>query len=164
MRLIFRIPIVINDSNESFPEDIKDTADFTRRVGIPSRAIFCPQKTGRNGDCRMQPGSCGKARIIGITAVNFQKTTADELGITENVSTESGLLEAFEKVKNAGLEVNGGKVTILLANGKAYNGTGWQCGNCVATLANFFGAMPVDENGTYQSLYRTEGFRHAMKF
>ena len=157
---------IINDSNESFPEDIKE--QLILRDGdwysFPSHILSAEnrEKWGLPDATRELWESTDYRNNGGVI---FNKTIMDELGITEeDVSTESGLLEAFEKVKNAGLEVNGGKVTILLANGKAYNGTGWQCGNCVATLANFFGAMPVDENGTYQSLYRTEGFRHAMKF
>lgn len=158
---------VIDGQNEAFPEDIKEqlilrdggwysfpshilSAENREKWGLPAAT----EELWKSTDYRSNNG------------VIFNKTIMDDLGITEkDVSTESGLMAAFEKVKNANLEVNGGKITILLANGKSFNGNNWMSdGGALGTLSNFFGAMPFDSNGTYQALYRAEGFWHALKF
>lgn len=98
--------------------------------------------------------------------VIFNKTMMDELGITqEEVQTESGLLAAFEKVKQAGLEVNGASVIPFLADGNSFNGGSWRSDyGSVGTLTVFFGGMPVDAEGNWQSYYRLDAFRHAIQF
>jgi putative aldouronate transport system substrate-binding protein len=97
--------------------------------------------------------------------VIFNKTIMDDLGITEeDVQTESGVLAAFEKVKNANLTVDGASVYTLLANGKNFSG-GWQSdGGTTGTLALFFGGMPVDSAGNYQSLYYSSQYKRGIEF
>lgn len=96
----------------------------------------------------------------------LNRTLMDQLGITEDdVKTESGLLEAFEKVKQANLSVNDASVITLLPNGKKFQGPSWKSdGGAVGTLAMMFGGMPVDEQGNYRSLYYNEPFKHAVSF
>ncbi len=96
----------------------------------------------------------------------FNKTIMDQLGITEDdVKTESGLLAALEKVKQAGLTVNNASVIPILPNGSGFQGNGWKSdGGGVGTLAMMFGGMPLNEDGNYRSLYYNDQFRHAVAF
>lgn len=98
--------------------------------------------------------------------VVFNRDLMDQAKVTEDeLKTESGLLGAFEKVKNANIDTDAGTVIPLLCNGNAYQGNGWKSDwGAVGTFAMMFGAMPVDADGNYQSLYYSDQFWHAIKF
>lgn len=83
----------------------------------------------------------------------------------EDLQTESGFLAALEKAKTSDITVDGAAIIPLLCNGDAYQGGGWQSdGGAVGTFAAMFGSMPVDADGNYQTLYRNDQFKHAVKF
>ncbi len=96
----------------------------------------------------------------------FNTVIMQELGITEEeLQTESGVLAALEKVKNANLTVDGASVIPLLADGNNFNGGSWMStSGSVGTLTVMFGGMPVDQEGNWISYYRLDAFRHAVKF
>lgn len=96
----------------------------------------------------------------------FNRTIMDQLGITEDdVKTESGLLAALEKVKQAKLSVNNASVIPLLPNGSGFQGSGWKSdGGGVGTFSAMFGGMPLDSDGNYRSLYYNDQFKHSVSF
>jgi putative aldouronate transport system substrate-binding protein len=96
----------------------------------------------------------------------FNKTIMDQLGISlADVSTEAGLLAAFDKVKNANLTVGGQSVYTLLADGASFYGGSWKAdGGGVGIFAASFGTLPVDSQGNYQSILYTDGYKHAVQF
>lgn len=98
--------------------------------------------------------------------VLFNETLMEQLGITEEeLTTESGVLAAFEKVINAGLTVDGASVIPLLADGNSFNGADWRSnGGALGTLTIMFGGMQVDADGNWQTHYRNDSFKHALKF
>jgi len=153
--------------NGQFPEDIKNAliSKFGGWYSIPSHILSIEnreiwgdnEETGdiwRSADYRENGG------------VIFNKTIMDELGISEeDLTTESKVLEAFEKVKLANLEVGGASVMIFLADGNVYNGGSWESnGGALGVLSAFFGSMQFDADGNFQSNYYNNSFRHAVEF
>ena len=82
-----------------------------------------------------------------------------EAGLTlDDINTESGLLKAYQKVKDMGLKVNGAPVIPLLVDGKDYyNETMW-------FLEKSFGAMEVDKDGNYRDLLLAPETKNALNF
>lgn len=153
--------------NGSFPEDIKERL-IARDGGwytLPSHIISPDNRAywGLNPATEELWLSTDYRFNNGII---FNKDIMDQLGITEeDVQTESGLLAALEKVKQANLDIDGASVIPLLADGNNFMGGGWKAdGGAVGTFAAFFGAMPVDADGNWETNFRQDEFRHAVAF
>ena len=153
--------------NGQFHEDIKNA--LTARDGgwyaFPSHILSADNLEiwGLNDATRQR---WLDAEYRSNNGVIFNRDLMEKAGVKEeDLQTESGLLEALEKVKNANLEVDGGAVIPLLCNGNNYQGSGWRSdGGAVGTFTAMFGGMPVDAEGNYRSLYYTDEFKHAVKF
>lgn len=153
--------------NGKFPDDVKESVNtkFGGWYSIPSHIL--------SADNREIWGNNSETGDIWLSAdyrenggVLFNKTIMDELGIKEeDLTTETKVLEAFEKVKQANLQVDGANVMVFLADGNSYNGGNWQSnGGALGTLAQFFGSMQFDGEGNFQSNYFNDSFKHAVQF
>lgn len=153
--------------NGGYPEDIK-TALIDKDGGwysFPShiKSLNNREIWGLNDATKQRWLDADRRSNNGVI---FNKSLMDQLDIKEeDLQTESGFLAALEKAKNSDITVDGAKIIPLLCNGDSYQGGGWQSdGGAVGTFAAMFGGMPVDADGNYQTLYRNDQFKHAVKF
>lgn len=93
--------------------------------------------------------------------IYLRKQYVDQLGIdVDAIKTEQDLLNVLEQFEQAGLSNdNGASVYTLMTSG-----TNTDIYTLNSPLAWTFGAMPLDENGQYQSLYFSEQYREAVAF
>jgi len=106
------------------------------------------------------------ARYRNNNGVVFNRDIMEMVGITEEeLGTESGFLDALQRVHDANLTIDGAAVIPFLPDGAAFRGGSWQGnGGALGTLSEMFGTMRVDADGNFQSGYFTEGYRHAVRF
>lgn len=153
--------------NGNFPEDLKkwlisrdgDWYAFPSHMKTPdNREIW-----GMNDSTKELWESTDYRSNNGVI---FNKDIMDQVGISEDdVKTESGLLAALQRVKDANLSVDGASVIPFLADGNNFQGTGWKSdGGSVGTLTTMFGGLPVDSDGNWSSFYRGDAMKHAVKF
>lgn len=153
--------------NGGFPEDIKQR--LIERDGgwysLPSH-ILSPENRAHWGLNPATEELWLSTDYRDNRGIIFNRSIMEEVGITEeDVQTEGGLLAALDKVKAANLTVDGASVIPLLADGNSFNGANWRSDyGATGTLTAFFGGLPVDEGGNWQTLYRTDEFRHALQF
>ncbi|WP_199615838.1 type 2 periplasmic-binding domain-containing protein [Paenibacillus alkalitolerans] len=82
-----------------------------------------------------------------------------EAGLTlDDIKTESGLLAAYQKIKDMDLKVNGAPVIPLLLDGKGYMYP------TVGFLLDSFGYMPVDKDGNFRDSLLAPEMKLALKF
>ncbi|ETT77631.1 hypothetical protein C173_03909 [Paenibacillus sp. FSL R7-277] len=82
-----------------------------------------------------------------------------EAGLTiDDIKTESGLLAAYQKIKDMNLKVSGAAVIPLLVDGKSYQEPTFDF------LKNTFGVMPVDQNGNYRDPLLAPETKEALSF
>ncbi len=84
----------------------------------------------------------------------------EECGISEeSLTTEQGLLDAIRKVKEQEVtNQDGAKVYPFMIHGADF----WF--NTTSAINNLFGAMPVDAEGNYQTVYYSEPFKDGYEF
>lgn len=80
----------------------------------------------------------------------------------KDLRTEEQVMEAFEKVNNMGLTVEGQPVITCLIDGKSSLGSA--AGSTFDILANSFGAEFIDEEGNYKDRILQPETRHVLEF
>lgn len=147
--------------NGSFPEDIKQKL-IDRDGGwyaLPSHII-----SNDNAEIWPVPDST-KEYWKGMDnshqhtwVVNRQ--IMEEYGIEEeSLLTEQGLLDAIKLIRDAGaVNQDGASVYPFMIHGADF----WQW--TTQAIDNLFGAMPVDADGNYQSVYYSEPFKAGYAF
>lgn len=102
-----------------------------------------------------------KAKYDYNFGIYFYKEYVDKLGIDVNaIKTEEQLFDALAKIAAAGLTSDTGASVYTMMTDGIY--TARYAMNTI--LANTFGAMPVGDNGQYQSLYYSPEYRNAVSF
>ncbi len=92
-------------------------------------------------------------------AVIINEQLMEASGITlEELKTETGFVQALQKVKSMGLSVNGKPVIPLLYDGNAYQESS------LPFLQMNFGAVPVNDERHYQDILRDPNYKHALHF
>ena len=150
-----------NIINGYFPEDIKE-AITTRDGGwyaIPSHITSVDNKTIWPVPDDLKEYYEGLSTSNQFT-IMFNRPMMEEYGISvEDVKTEKGLLEALNKIKDAGAtNKDGASVYPLMIHGDLF----WQFTS--ESIYNLFGAMPVDKDGNYQSQYYSDQYRDGLEF
>lgn len=143
---------------ETFPEDIKQAlilrdggwyAYPSHMSSEDARAIYPPSDEYYSDAIKYRNGN----------AIMFNTNLMEEAGINiEDLTTEDDLLEAYKKIVDLGLTVDGAPVIPLLVDGKGYQEY------TIHTLAEMFGGMPVDKDGNYVDIRLTPQYKHALKF
>ncbi|OMF24126.1 hypothetical protein BK133_23185 [Paenibacillus sp. FSL H8-0548] len=141
-----------------FPADVKETI-ISRDGGFyafPShinsedaRAVYPP--SGQFYVDLIDYGSNGGILVNG--------DLLQEAGLTlDDIKTESGLLAAYQKIKELNLMVDGAPVIPLLVDGKGFQGP------TLGFLQETFGAMPVDKDGNYRDRLLAPETKSALQF
>ncbi|WP_199615813.1 extracellular solute-binding protein [Paenibacillus alkalitolerans] len=92
--------------------------------------------------------------------VMVNKDLLEQAGLTlDDLKTESGFLNALQKVKDMKLTVDGQPVVPLQIDGKDY-----QRGGALMTLQQMFGATEIDKDGNYRNILLAPGTKNAIQF
>jgi putative aldouronate transport system substrate-binding protein len=144
---------------QNFPADVK--SELIARDG----GWYCFPSHMETKDNRVNypPNSEFWADLVDFgsnSCVAFNDDIIEALDIdTTKLNSEEGVLEVLELVANSGYTTPDGEAVMpVLSNGSSYQGFiessfGWS-----------FGALPVDAEGNYQSVYLSEGYKQALKF
>ena len=123
-----------------FPSHMK-SADLEKQFP-PSSPIFSDSKLGKN------------------QGVMVNKNLLEQAGLTlDDLKTESGFLNALQKVKDMKLTVDGQPVVPLQIDGKDY-----QKGGALMTLQQMFGATEINKDGNYRNILLAPGTKNAIQF
>ncbi|MCA0755418.1 hypothetical protein KP806_10175 [Paenibacillus sp. N4] len=143
---------------KDFPADVKET--IIDRDG----GFYAFPSHINSEDARKQYPPSGQFYIDLVDyasngAIVVNENILKEAGLTlEDIKTESGLLAAYQKIKEMDLKVNGAPVIPLLVDGKNYQGP------TLGFLQDSFGAMPIDKNGVYRDRLLAPETKFALGF
>lgn len=143
---------------KDFPADVKETV-----VARDGGFYAFPSHIGSE-DARKQYPPSGEfytdlTEYAANGAVVVNENLLKEAGLTlDDIRTESGLLAAYQKMKDMNLKVNGAPVIPLLVNDKGYQGP------TINFLMDSFGYMPVDKDGNYRDRLIAPEMKDALKF
>ncbi|MBD3921766.1 hypothetical protein H8B09_23590 [Paenibacillus sp. PR3] len=143
---------------QDFPEDLKQV--ISERDGgwyaLPSHISTNDMRNLYPPSSQYYSDSLLYRRNFGIM---INQSILDKLGLKlEEISTEDGLLQAYQQIKDRNLTVDGAPVIPLQVDGKTYQET------TLVTLQDMFGVMPVDKNGVYRDRLLAPETRHALHF
>lgn len=143
---------------KDFPGDIKE--GLTERDGgwyaLPSH-LSSEDNRARYAEISTFYQELQKYHENNAVIINEQLMEAS--GITlEELKTETGFVQALQKVKSMGLSVNGKPVIPLLYDGNAYQESS------LPFLQMNFGAVPVNDERHYQDILRDPNYKHALHF
>lgn len=142
---------------EYFPEDIKD--ELIKRDGgwyaLPSHLNSADARQHWEATPRFE----ALVNYNDNNAIIWNQALLERIGLKiEELQTEESVLAAFEKAKEAGLQVNGESVVVLLVDGKNYRDP------TLKYLEGTFGAEWVDEKGDYKDILLQPQTKHAFAF
>lgn len=142
----------------SFPADVKQTI-VSRDGGFYAYPSHMQSEEARKA---YPPSGQFFVDLVDYASNGALVVNADileEAGLTlEDIQTESGLLAAYQKIKDMNLQVDGAPVIPILVDGKNYQKT------TLGFLQDSFGAMPVDQDGNYRDRLLAPETKDALAF
>lgn len=143
---------------EEFPEDTKEVIEerdggwyaLPSHLNSPGSQMIYQPCDEYYQDLFFYQGNFGAIFNAGIM---------EQFGIKkEELLTEEQVLAALEKIKISGEKVSGEEVIPILIDGTFYQTT------TIAALEDFFGAVPINEDGNYQDIMLADETEHALAF